>query len=390
MPQVTKAKITAILLIAGMLFLFGCGSSTPNSKTVYDADSGHSDSWLPAGHMVAAQADVAVCTECHGSNYMGGISGVSCTKCHLGGPVQIHPADWFDPQIWSRHAGYAESNGTAACANAACHGAELSGVDASGPSCTSCHMGGVASFHPQDWTQDAIFVDHANYAGSSGSTACANTACHGPGLEGVTGSGPACSSCHTSGSYPFTATGCVSCHGQPPTGTAYPNIKGAHAKHNELQHVTGVCGTCHSGTGVDTPSHFDGIVEVAFLNSYNARSGNAQANTDGTCSEVSCHGGQKTPVWTTGALNVDSQCGLCHESGTTEYNSYFSGEHDFHVSSLGLSCTDCHDTVKLAASHFTTLYTTTMEGPASATLLDSAGYNGSTCTNDCHGTKSWF
>ena len=94
MSQITKFTLMGLLLLSGVLFLAGCGSSTPNSKASSGANSEgqHAADWLPAGHMVAAQEDQIACTECHGKYYDGGISGVSCTSCHLGGPSSIHPA----------------------------------------------------------------------------------------------------------------------------------------------------------------------------------------------------------------------------------------------------------------------------------------------------------
>jgi len=108
---------------------------------------------------------------------------------------------------------------------------------------------------------------------------------------------------------------------------------------------------------------------------------------------VSCHGGVTTPVWGSGSINVDTQCTSCHIYGTAlatpEYNSFYSGEHDFHVNEENISCTQCHDTTALAVDHFTALHTTTMEGPASATVLNSLGYSGGSCTPYCHETRPW-
>jgi predicted CxxxxCH...CXXCH cytochrome family protein len=197
----------------------------------------------------------------------------------------------------------------------------------------------------------------------------------------------------TSGSGSTTGSGttvsssdCTSCHGMPPNGTSEPNIAGAHAVHVALPTVGTNCAVCHNNSTPD-----NGTVEVGILSIYNAKSATAQINPDGspTCINVSCHGGQTTPNWETGSLDVNTQCTSCHSYGTTQYNSYYSGQHSTHVQEVGLSCTTCHDTTKLAANHFTHLDTPTMEGPASGTIKSSVGYNGSTCTNSCHGTRSW-
>jgi len=313
----------------------GCGSSTPNSNSPYDADSGHPSNWLPAGHMVAAQEDQNACAECHGSDFTGGISGVSCSNCHLGGAIAVHPTSW--------------GNGT------------------------------------------QIALNHAPYVTANGATACSNINCHGADLNG--GAGPACSTCHLNGS-PLVLTGCTSCHGRPPSGTVSPNRSGAHnavTGHFAAQvTLPDECSTCHNGAGSGTLNHDNGTVDVAFLSAYSAKTGTAVRNADGTCSKVSCHGGQTTPVWLTGSMDVTTQCTSCHAYGTSEYNSYASGEHDFHVNGEGIGCIICHDTTALALTHFAHLDTPELEGPASSTLRPALNYTGGSCTPACHVNRMWF
>jgi predicted CxxxxCH...CXXCH cytochrome family protein len=404
MSQITKFTIMGLLLLAGLLFMAGCGSSTPNSKASSGANTEgqHAADWLPAGHMVAAQEDQSACVECHGSNYDGGISAVSCTTCHLGGAMSIHPTSWgTGTGIDLNHAAYAASNGTGACANAVCHGTNLTGVANSGPSCSSCHLGGATSLHPASFgtTTRSIDLNHGSYVTTNGAAACQNNSCHGSSLTGVAGSGPACvtATCHQNGS-PLIYTGCTSCHGNPPTGTVAPNRRGAHAAHNALSSGGNLCDTCHSGAGTNTLNHFNGIVEVLLLSTYNAKSVSATYNADGTCSKVSCHGGQQTPAWLTGTIEVNTQCTSCHVYGTApatpEYDSYYSGRHLTHFNAADFPCTTCHDTTKLAVDHFTTLNTTTMEGSAPASLNSNLNYTGGTCTPACHTappptTRSW-
>jgi len=349
MSQITKFTIMGLLLLAGLLFMAGCGSSTPNSKASSSANTEgqHAADWLPAGHMVAAQEDQSACTECHGSNYDGGISGVSCTTCHLGGAMSIHPTSWgIGTGIDLNHAAYVASNGTGACANAFCHGSTLTGVVGSGPACVSA-------------------------------------------------------ACHQNGS-PFTFTGCTSCHGNPPTGSSPPNRNGSHSAHNAFSGGANVCDVCHSGAGTNTLVHNNGVVDVAFLSVFNAKSGTAVYNGDGTCSKVSCHGGQQTPAWLTGTIDVTTQCTSCHVYGTApatpEYNSYYSGQHDYHVNTRQWQseCWRCHDTTKPADVHFVSLNTTTLGGQAYLTLQSYLTYTKGavtgtgTCNAICHpGVRTW-
>jgi predicted CxxxxCH...CXXCH cytochrome family protein len=276
MSQIKKMTMVVTFLVLGFFMLTGC--SDPNAQSVFDSDSGtHPVGWLPLGHVAAAKADNNSCSECHGADYSGGISGYSCFQCHTG--------------------------------------------------------------------------------------------------------------------FPFTSTDCVSCHATPPAGSAAPNRKGAHSAHNVLPGVTNVCATCHLGAGSGTNSHVNKVVDVQFLDLYNAKSGAAVRNTDGTCSNVSCHGGQTTPAWLTGKIDTNLQCTACHAHGDTQYNSFSSGLHVLHVTTLAFPCVACHGTAALAVNHFTTLNTPAMEGSAAATItgVGIISYSNGSCTAHCHNAvpKNW-
>src|SRR5512147_1678398 len=139
--------------------------------------------------------NTAACSNqyCHGAS-LGGVagSGPSCTSCHLGGPASAHPAEWIP--VYSTHGPWAKSNDTAACANRSCHGASLDGVADSVPACTSCHLGGPAKVHPADWIPPVSM--HGPYVKLNTTSACANQYCHGLSLTGVANSGPSCTACH--------------------------------------------------------------------------------------------------------------------------------------------------------------------------------------------------
>ncbi|HXE97059.1 MAG TPA: CxxxxCH/CxxCH domain-containing protein, partial [Dongiaceae bacterium] len=203
-------------------------------------------------------------------------------------------------------------------------------------------------------------------------------------LDGVGGVGPACSNCHTAAS-PLTAQNCTSCHGNPPSGNVFPNISGNHRVHNALNGVTGACSTCHGGAGIGTLSHFNKTVNVSISATYNAKSGTASYDpATSTCTSVSCHGALTTPDWRSGRIDVNSQCFFCHRSRALQppeqFNSYFSGKHDFHVGGLGLICIDCHDSGKLALGHFSNLNTPAFEQAPATTIRDVVHYSGGSCT----------
>ena len=239
--------------------------------------------------------------------------------------------------------------------------------------------------HPANW-----LVSGHPAAAQADPSVC--TECHGDDFSGGI-SRVACASRHTNGS-PLTLTACTSCHGKPPTGTIAPNQAGAHnttTGHFAVQVVLpDSCNTCHNGAGTGTTNHYNGVVNVQLLSStYSAKSGTVVYNADGTCSNVSCHGGQTTPAWLTGHIDVGTQCTSCHAFGSSEYNSFVSGQHGFHVNVLLISCIECHDTTKLAVSHFSALNTSQLEGPAAATINSNVNYDGATCTPQCHGKDTW-
>jgi hypothetical protein len=201
MSQIRTSSLALGMLLSMFLFsLSGCGDT--NSQVTFGSDSGqHPATWLPDGHKTAAQTKIEACTECHGGDFSGGISKVACTKCHLGDQETIHPLDWGQLAA-IKHKSYVAANGTDRCANAFCHGTKLDGAGGTGPSCSSCHLGGVASVHPLTWAEpdaDPSLHDHASYVRQNGTAACGNVVCHGADLKGVQDSGPSCSSCHLGG-----------------------------------------------------------------------------------------------------------------------------------------------------------------------------------------------
>jgi len=336
----------------------------------------HAVGWsAPSQHGVTAEQDFAACKACHGATYQGGTAGVACYQCH-NGPGLDHPAPGW---VVLDHKTAALANSTA-CTT--CHGTDYLG-GGSHVACNSCHMENQTKVHLTSWYPD-VYLNHRAYAAANGTASCSTAYCHGTDLTGVALSGPSCSTCH---SWPFSAPACGSCHAIPPAGAAFPDTAGRHSTHVAINGI--VCATCHAGAGPGTALHPNGVADVFTDAVYNAKSGAATFNASAkTCSSVSCHGGKTTPAWSTGTIDVNTQCTSCHASGTAQYNSYNSGRHSVsnHVSR---GCTSCHDTTKLAVNHFTALNTTAMEGPASATILNSVNYNGTSCSPSCHDTKNW-
>ncbi|RJQ50862.1 MAG: CxxxxCH/CxxCH domain-containing protein [Nitrospiraceae bacterium] len=340
-----KDLIKTVLIAACLISAAGCGSK--NGASLVDPETGeHSENWI-AGHNTSHDGS-NTCESCHGEDLSGGIAPSCTTTCHMENADSVHPASWTGTAILREHGGYVNANGTDKCANQYCHGASLAGVAGSGPSCTLCHA------------------------------------------------------------LPFTGINCTGCHGYPPSGAQHPDTAGKHAEHTALANVD--CDTCHAGAGNGTTNHYNGAVEVALNAAFNSKSGEASFDAGSrTCSNISCHGGPRTqtqdqgnrsapvstsaqtPDWLNSVIDVDSQCTLCHVYGTDaadpEYNSYYSGQHRFHVYVQDISCTNCHDTGNLA-NHFTNLDTPELSNPI-ATIRTDVFYLSGDCTNLCHGLKTW-
>lgn len=369
-----------------------------------------------AFHGPVAKQDLAYCQACHGTPgtpaFDGGATATACSSCHT--KAKAHSVPWAQ----SPHAfpGYVASHrdaGNRAVACALCHDVTKgrTAPNPAAPSCysgtfngTGCHANGPgAPNHPVPFlTTVHTAVTTAGFNGDC-------SACHAVTGSSPLSAAPTCATCHQASS-PLVTGSCASCHTRPPSGSAFPDAAGAHAKHDALAGVTLTCSVCHSGLDSGSQAHYDrangrpgrdGLrvapAPVAFLALYSAKSGAAAFDpTTRTCSNVSCHGGQTTPAWGTGTLNSATQCASCHTIGTTQYNSQnqVSGHHAKHAP---YACTDCHAMTKGAntgaTNHFAFLGTQAMEGPASTTIQFGSAVTGSRlydpatrgCALVCHG-----
>ncbi|MBI4651607.1 hypothetical protein HY745_10055, partial [Candidatus Desantisbacteria bacterium] len=74
-----------MLLLIFVLFLgiSACAKNSSNSPVT--ASGKHSAKWLEKNHTPSnkkASVSLLSCTECHGENFNGGVSKVSCFTCH--------------------------------------------------------------------------------------------------------------------------------------------------------------------------------------------------------------------------------------------------------------------------------------------------------------------
>ena len=409
------------------------GGTAPGcyNGTMCHNQAGHPAGWVvgpPAAqpHGDTAKKDGTVagqgfpsCQTCHGVNFTGGSANRACFLCH---PAPHAPKPWrASAGSTYTHTDTVEAGNAAVCYT--CHAytgtpnpnnPHVPPTPAPGGTLPGCFNGTMC----HNEAGHAVPFNTATHYSVTNTTFTANCgSCHAvTGTSPVSGV-PLCTTCHTAGS-PLTALNCSSCHANPPAGaaSAYPNAAGVHDTHIALSSAGTpiTCNTCHNGLGTNTLNHYNRANarpgedalrvppgDVAFLATYSAKTGASSFDNSASlnCSDVSCHGGQTTPNWQTGALNVNTQCTNCHGSGTAQYNGYSSGRHSTHVSGVGFPCTVCHNTTTLAVNHFTTLGTTAMEGPASATIggtgTNVTSYSAPSCTpsltssQGCHGTRSW-
>ncbi|NTV50766.1 MAG: CxxxxCH/CxxCH domain-containing protein [Geobacteraceae bacterium] len=408
-------------LKGGIVNLSCFSTNIGNQRCHANGPGGHEDGFI-ATHFVAFNSDREQCVVCHGSYTdpaaSGGVANVSCfsasrgdQSCHTSGP--LHPAGYAAPALHGHlakidlvycqqcHADSAtpprfaipKTNMPAGCESAGCHSANTA--------------------HPSPWLAGrgtpANTTSHINATAANLDSSCG--LCHGVGLTGGA-TAPSCMTtavngirCHSS-SPAANPTGCLSCHGNPPGGSAAPNRIGAHPKHNDLAGVAANCSVCHSGFIPDftagTLTHSNGTADIALsATTYMAKPAIAPVNIGGICSNVSCHGGKASPVWGVGTININTECDMCHSNDTSQYNSYNSGWHTSHNITHSIRCWDCHDTAKLSVGHFTNLATATFEqhpkatltfkDPVTGTILN-ASYNQSThtytCTFECHNSAN--
>ena len=178
----SRNPIGVLILLAAFAVVAGC--STANTTGGVDVNhvdaSGNSvPGWVaPTGgsHANSATMDYignggsSSCTECHGSDLAGGISGVSCfgntAGCHHG-PI----ANWATPAVHGATAKKAPgSSGFASCQ--ICHGKDFSGGGAD--SCFTCH--GVSAPHARKPWRGPLYT-HAN-TDTANAPVCAQ--CHYP------------------------------------------------------------------------------------------------------------------------------------------------------------------------------------------------------------------
>ncbi|MCX6546932.1 MAG: CxxxxCH/CxxCH domain-containing protein, partial [Acidobacteria bacterium] len=393
------------------------GQVTPNWQT----GSLNSGTQCTACHATTAQAGTATqYNDAYGRHSMGTHNAVACTTCHtmtngsLGANAHFKylntpavdglnpaatPADQlpsgtilFDPAVASGLLTYSVNGGTQGNGGCAltCH--------------THIHVPTVETWtfngppHPISFLGNQLDTQgNGHFTTTSATFASDCSLCHVYSGTSPNVTAPACNVCHAKADPTQIATGtgtCLSCHTGAsfltlgPDGNAFPSLAGKHAKHLSLPTPLD-CGTCHNGVGAGTSTHYQnanarvatpvGPGTVRIASTYDAETGTPSGASAAfnpaalTCSSVSCHGGQATPSWQTGAINSATQCGSCHAINggalAAQYNDAV-GRHAWgtHALAAAADCTLCHD--MSTARHFAYLDTTALSGVATGTPAD--------------------
>lgn len=246
----------ALIALAGLVW--GCGSVNSNAPTLDEAGR-HAANWI-VDHRASFVRDQGSCNDCHGSDLKGGISKVSCStalfggqSCHANGPSG-HPAGWREPDF---HGGVAKAqpgndSGFTNCQT--CHGGDFAG----GVSGVSCFTAGRSSGACHVANGVAVQAPHSPIPWRTYPTpAHTDTVDDIAGLNAGT-----CEQCHRAGknlrtpiinTYAAGKPGCFNstlCHGQMghPPGWAQPANHGSTAKSNLTS-----CQQCHADNPLGGP-----------------------------------------------------------------------------------------------------------------------------------------
>ena len=136
------------LLIAALLLGNGCSDlKTDLPSPVAPGVQVHGPEWVDTSSMnfhgkvvLAAQGDAQPCLKCHGLNYQGGPSGISCVTCHQATGGSLHGRGWTTPSSASFHGNAIRAANWDMRPCQSCHGTFYDGGKV-GSSCRTCHTG---------------------------------------------------------------------------------------------------------------------------------------------------------------------------------------------------------------------------------------------------------
>jgi hypothetical protein len=351
----SRIKKILFFLLGGLFVISAC-SDERNPVTV----GTHPEGWVDAAsanwHGLATanyEQSQDNCQSCHGADYNGGSSGVSCYTCHGSYP---HMANWSSPNNHGRYL-LDETGNISDCQS--CHGEDYSG-GSSGVSCYTCH----ALFPHPDRYRSGHADDMENIYWQIGREC---QSCHGNTYNGNGYSAKNCNVCHIEAAGPAD---CRTCHGNddnaaPPLDRWDNQVITAVGVGFHQEHLSDGgaqdCENCHNAVvQLSSPGHLDDTVndpgDVVFRNLAVAHEASPTWNHDEeSCGGTYCHGGfvfrkadaeerykfayteetitgSTDPIkWTEQVIPL-ARCGSCHGMPPTGHL-YFA------------NCSACHPTV---------------------------------------------
>ncbi|MCX8010005.1 MAG: hypothetical protein N3A61_02535, partial [Ignavibacteria bacterium] len=204
-----KIKILVLSIISLVIFITSCSKlkddiASPGKTQIHP--TGYADTTSAKFHgkeLKAQPENVKLCLNCHGYNQTINLANKSCYSCHNSYP---HKPNWINPNDASYHGKFLKGLGytVGMCSN--CHGDNFKG-GTSNISCYGCHE---SYPHNPNWKN---VDDQTNYHGGFIASKnwimgeCKN--CHGTDLKGGT-SEKSCFTCHNGAKGPEE---CNTCHG---------------------------------------------------------------------------------------------------------------------------------------------------------------------------------
>lgn len=239
--------------------------------------------------IAAAGGDYSSCLQCHGYDFDGGVSSVSCVTCHQNSNASLHGRGWTDPAAANFHGNAIRSQGWDMRPCKSCHGETYDGgrvsvgcrdchSEGAGPeNCATCH-GGTNPAPPRDLSKNTV----------------------------RTARGVGAHQIHLLGGNLFAGTRCTGCHVVP--GSVYT---AGHVDTPQPVEVT-MAGNLVANTVTNEPTTMFYSPSLPLYTPDPVYNG-GQIN----CSNSYCHGNFKNgnpgtaPVWNE-ITTPQAACGSCH------------------------------------------------------------------------------
>jgi predicted CxxxxCH...CXXCH cytochrome family protein len=140
--------VSAFLLLITALFMQGCSKVEENLVSAPVENIGtHPAGWgspdsasFHGNYLATTHLNISACRQCHGNDFSGGISKVSCYRCH--NIAEVHSTGWFNPSDTANfHGNYILKNSWNLENCKSCHGDNYQG-GISQKTCYTCHEDG--------------------------------------------------------------------------------------------------------------------------------------------------------------------------------------------------------------------------------------------------------